>query len=817
VRLSRRPPAAAASSAPDPANSAHPAEMIAGLVVEDHLEPRVRLPADILRCITACIEIAIVVGLALLAKATAKGVEVDLFYASRRLATGITTPLAFIGTAAILVMPVLVAGWLIFLGQLRRVIEAALIGLAGAGVTLACNGLLGLSPLAGLLHALGKASSQSVGVPLDAYLAGLVAYITVLGMSGMPRWRTVFWLAIGFYCLASVASSNGQNSVLTLLISLLIGRAAGTGLRYATGTTSQRPTAAEIAAALSANTSPVVEIRRVPDASTDNRTYATVQRDGGRLDVTVFDRDQQAADAIYGLYRGLRLRSQVSGPSPLTVERAIERRALMTYAVEDAGVSTPRLRAVLRVGPEAAVTAVDHHAGQTLTDLPEPPSDDQIGRIFDAVLRLHQHRVTHRALTADHILLTGNGSGPVMLLEPGGGEVAATDLQVRLDLAQLTATLALLVGPDRAADAAREKIGKDVASLVPLLQPVALHRSTRTALRQHREVLPALRKRLVGSVPASDLPPEQLERFRPRTVVTLVASIFAAYIVIGQLGRVSFAHVLRTSDPRWIVAAVALTAVTYFGATWSLTGFVVEKLHLFRTFMVQLAGSFVTLVTPAAVGGVALNIRYLQKSDVEPADAAASVGVSQVFAFGLHISLLVIFAALTGTTHTTSFRPPGWVYIALGVLGGAVLVVLSIPAGRRLARSRLAPALGQVIPRLLDIAQRPVKLTEGIGGAFLVTSAYILCLEVCVLAVGGHASLAAIAVVFLTGNALGSAVPTPGGLGAVEAALTAGLKLAGLPGAAAVSAVLLFRLITFWLPVPFGWFALSYSQRRGLL
>ena len=77
--------------------------------------------------------------------------------------------------------------------------------------------------------------------------------------------------------------------------------------------------------------------------------------------------------------------------------------------------------------------------------------------------------------------------------------------------------------------------------------------------------------------------------------------------------------------------------------------------------------------------------------------------------------------------------------------------------------------------------------------------------------------IASIAVVYLTGSALGSLIPTPGGLGAVEAALTAGLTAAGLPGAVAVSSVLLFRLLTFWLPVPFGWAALNYLERKQVL
>jgi uncharacterized protein (TIRG00374 family) len=132
-------------------------------------------------------------------------------------------------------------------------------------------------------------------------------------------------------------------------------------------------------------------------------------------------------------------------------------------------------------------------------------------------------------------------------------------------------------------------------------------------------------------------------------------------------------------------------------------------------------------------------------------------------------------------------------------------------------RARVSPTLGQVLPRLLDVAQQPVKLAQGIGGALLLSLSYILCLAACVAAFGRSLPIASIAVVYLTGSAIGSILPTPGGLGGVEAALTAGLTAAGLPGAVAVSAVLLFRLITFWLPVPFGWAALSYLERHQAL
>jgi uncharacterized membrane protein YbhN (UPF0104 family) len=797
--------------------------MAAAVVVQDELEPRIRLPSDLLRCITASIEIALLIGIALVGKQAAAGVETDVVNASLRLAKHLIAPLHSLAFIALLVLPVALAVRLIMIHQLRRLAEAVAIGLVAAGMTIACNAILSLAALTDLYGALLRPHSPIGANSLDPYLAGLAAYLTVIGMTGRPRWKTWFWLAISFYCLTSLASP-GNSTVLSLLITLLIGAAAGSGLRYLIGTNTERPSAAEIAAALSAAAVPVVEIRRVPDTSTENRLYTARSRDGVRLDVTVFDRDQQAADALYRIYRRLRLTSQVSRSAPLTVSRAVERRALMAFAVQHAGVSTPGLAAAVRVGPEAAAIATRHLDGTTLAAFGDPPPDDRLVQVWDAVLQLHRHRVTHRSLTAEHIQLSGAGGAgaggtEVSLLEPGDGDVAATDLQLRLDLAQLTATMALLVGPDRAADIASEKLGPAaVASLVPLLQPVVLHRSTRTQLRRRKDVLPTLRKRFAGGEPAGAVPPEQLERIRPRTVLTLVAAIIAGYIVIGQFGRRNFIPVLRHSDWRWVVVGLALSAITYVGAASSLSGFVLEKLRFARTLLAQLAGSFVTLVTPAAVGGVALNIRYLNKAKVPPAEAASSVGVSQVFAFALHILMLVIFVALAGGSHSTSFRPPSWAYIALAALGAVVVVVLALPAGRRLIRSRVAPALGQVIPRLLDIAQNPVKLAEGIGGALLLTFSYILCLEVSVLAVGGHAPFFAVGVVYLTGSAIGSVVPTPGGLGAVEVALTGGLTTIGhVAGPAALSAVLLFRLLSFWLPIPVGWVALNYLQRHDAL
>jgi uncharacterized membrane protein YbhN (UPF0104 family) len=742
-------------------------------------------------------------------------VETDIVGASRRLPHALLVIAPPISLFALLILPVALGVSQLVRRQVRHLTEAVATGLLAGAAAEVANTLLS-RPAAARLYDAIVMSRSGVGHldALDPYLVGLVAYATMIGLAGRPAWRNALGLAIGVYAIVQLAAAH--TTVLSVLLTLLVGRAIGLAVRYAAGSTSQRPPARDIAAALSAGDLTVTAIRRVrltgPGVS-GSRRYAVATQAGSQLDVVVFDRDQQAAGAFYRLYRWIRVHGQVSRTAPLSVDHTVERRALLSYATTDAGVPTPRLRTLVRVGPDAAVLAYDHCAGTTLAQRNPGYTDAELGRIWDAVTQLHAHHVTHRGLTADRIMFTADDR--VMLLDPGDGDVAASDLQIHLDQAQLIAELALVAGAEKSAGLAVEKVaGGELVAVLPLLQPVALARSTRKALRRHRDVLPTVRKILLAAVPGGEVTPVQLERIRPRALVTLVASVAAIYLLAGELARASPSRLLGSADWRWAAVALALSAVTYVGATLSLTGFVAERLNFPRTLLVQLAGSFITLVTPAAVGGAALNVRYLQRKKIPAPVAVASVGVSQVAAFVLHILLLVVFGAIAGTGTTSPIKPPTWAYFVLAGLVVLAGVVLAVPAGRRLVQARLSPTFGQVLPRLLEIAQRPRKLAEGVGGGLLLSFVYILCLAACVAAFGRSVPFAKIGFVYLTGSAIGSIIPTPGGLGAVEAALAAGLTAAGVPGGVAVSAVLLFRLLTFWLPVPFGWAALNFLERR---
>jgi uncharacterized protein (TIRG00374 family) len=785
-------------------------------VVSDHLETRIRKPADLLRCLACGIEIVLLAAVGVLAAATAAGVETDIVGASRRLPYTAFTAARSLTLFALLILPVALAVRELVKRRGRRLWEATGTGLLAAAAVGVVNAVLRGPGSEQLYHAITMthATAGRHTSPLDGYLAALIAYTSMIGLARRPRWRTATWLIVVAYALVNLAAL--QTTVLSLLITLLTGRAIGLAVRYGAGSLSLRPSAGQIAAALSTVGCRLAEMRRGTPAGAESRYYAATARGGARLGIYVYDQDQQAAGAIYRLYRTIRLQVQVAHRAPLSVDRLVERRALLSYAAENIGAPTPRLCALVRAGPEAVALAHEHHDGVTLAELGRDPADAELRAIWDAVRELHAGRITHGELTADRILLTSDGG--VMLLDLSSGEVAATDLEVQLDLVQFVTELAVYAGPARTAELVVSQLGRrEVAALVPLLQTVVLAPATKAALSRSKEILPTLRRELLASVPGGEVAPVRLERIRLRTLVSLVATVVAAYLLAGELGRSSLASALRSANWWWGLAGIVLSGLTYAGATLSLKGFVTERLSFVRTLLAQVASSFVTLVTPAAVGGAALNIRYLQRRKVPAAVAAASVGVAQVAAFIVHILLLVVFVAVTGASRSRAFKPPSWVYFLLAGIAALALIVLAFPAGRRLLRSRVAPALGEIVPHLLQLAQQPRKLASGIGGALLLSAAYILCLYVCVRALGGVKPIPSVAVVYLTGSALGSIVPTPGGLGAVETVLSAGLVATGLPGAVAVSSVLLFRLLTFWLPVPVGWVALRYLEREDAL
>ena len=781
------------------------------IVIEDGVIPRrLRRPLDLARLALA---LAITVGsvaLGWFATGTTTGLEQDLAGGARLLPDAVVLIINVIGGIGTLLLPIAGAIALIARRRVRQLFDALVALLVTVVVLTVLSILVSQYGDARLLIAL-TGSNDPANAATTPILGGLLAFITASRLMSRRPWNVLSSVVMG--SLVVVAILSATIAIAGLAASLALGWAVGLAIRYAFGIQTTRPSGAQVADALDRGGLPITMLR-AQESTSRGRRYVATTRNGGLLLISVLDRDLEGAGLVRAIWTSLRLREEPSNAA-FNMRRALEHAALVSYAGEAAGAPEPRLLLASEVGPDSCVLAYQHIEGVRFSELEEVTDDDLRG-VWRAVRTLHEHQISHRSLTADHLLRAADGS--VWLIGQETGSIAASDVSMRIDVAETLCTLAMLTSVDRAVETGRSVMGLNaIGKALPALQPVALSRTTRTQLRKHKGLLISLRDRLVEIRPGADEETIQFERVKPRTLIMIVVGTIAGYVLLSQLARVDLATLITTADWRWIAAAFVFSVLTYFGSAWSLSGFVPERLRLVHTLQAQIAASFATLVSPPTLGSIAVNVRYLQKAGLHPALAAASVGVSGVVTFVVHILLILGFGVAAGTAADFTFDPPRFAVILVAAVAVLALGLIAIPRVRKEITQRVRPLVREVVPRLVTVAQRPAKLAEGIGGILLLNLSYIAVLFACVEAFGGSISLALVAVVYLAGATLGQAAPTPGGLGAVEAALAAGLTAAGLDAGLAVSAVLLYRLITFWLPTIPGYWAFTKLGREGLL
>ena len=780
------------------------------LEIVDVTPARVRRPWDLVRLAGLVLAGVLLTGVGLIASDTTSGINADLVRLLAEVPPLLLRLLRTLAAFGALAVPLAFMAREIVRGQTRRLVEALATGMIAIAVVEVLNWLIASFAAATLRSALIRPGAEASVRPLDTYLAALLAFVAVVGVAQDPRWRAVLVAATGLY-VGSVFTAT-RVSLLSLMLSLVIGATVGIAVRYLAGSLNERPDARQIAAALAGRGIALRRLERIHSAAEEYRSYLGTDTGGRQLQVHVLDRDLIVSGAVYNAYRLARIRTEVAPSPALSLERVAEHRSLLAMAAAAAGVAMPRLLAGVRCGPNAIALVYERVAGSPLAE----PTDRQLDELWTSVLRLHRSRITHRGLRAATLLVQPDGA--VLLPIPQDGTVFATDLRINLDRVELLISTVALVGVQRAVRSARRVLTDDeLAATVAVLQPIALSRQTRQALRQDPGLIETIREEVQGQTQQQPPEPARVERVRPRTIISVVAVLVAGYLIVGQLGSVDLLTVLAGARWHWVPLVLVASAASYPAAALALTGYVGERLSFARTVLVQLAASFAGFVTPPAVGGLAVNIRYLRKAGLPTAGAATSVGMAQLVNGMFHVVLLIAFAAATGVSTRHSVPIPGWAFGLLGALGVLISVALAVPVTRRWMLARLLPPLHEALPRLLYLLTTPVKLAEGVIGALLLNGSYIAALWCAVHAFDGRIALAQVAVVYLAGAAIGSAAPTPGGLGAVEVALATGLAAAGMASAAAISAVLLFRLATFWLPVPAGWLAMHWLQRRDAL
>ena len=531
-------------------------------------------------------------------------------------------------------------------------------------------------------------------------------------------------------------------------------------------------------------------------------------------------RDERSADLMFRLYRFLRVKN-VGDRGPFTsLQRMVEHEAFVALYSSDMDILTPRLVVSTSAGNDGFLLAYERVAGDSLDRVEdEAITDEVLQSIWRGVELMRSRRIAHRDLRLANVLLAPDQRP--WLIDFGFAEIAATDEMLDTDVAELLSSTALKVGVKRAVDAAIAVIGKAaVASAAPRIQPLALSTATRKSLVARKPLCDDLRKYAGEASGAGDVEPQDLQRIKWRTLLVFVSLAIAFYLLIPQLADVSGVwSKIKQADLTWALYALGASALTYVGAALTLTGAVPARIRFFSTLGTQLAGSFVNRIIPARVGGIATNVRYLQKQGIDLAVASSSVGLQQLSGLLVHVSLSFAFLVWAGRSGVGAFDflPSGQtVLIGLTAVLALSGLLFLLPAGRGVLRKRVMPLLRRSGQGVGQVVRRPFKVAELLGGSALLTLCYISALVFSVHAFGPtEVSVASIGVVFLIGSAISSAAPTPGGIGAVEAALIAGLTAVGLDRDVAVPAVFLYRIATFWLPILPGWIAFVLLQRRG--
>ncbi len=333
--------------------------------------------------------------------------------------------------------------------------------------------------------------------------------------------------------------------------------------------------------------------------------------------------------------------------------------------------------------------------------------------------------------------------------------------------------------------------------------------------------------------PEAEPAPAKPERNLRRTAFWLVVTGVSLYLVAPSLIEVlSSWEDLDRVDWWWFAAMVALQALG-FGCLWYVQRIALHAVDWTPVIYSQLAGNALSKVAPAggAVGG-ALQYRMLVESGARKGRVATAITATNLLTFAvvLVLPVLAIPAFLTGSVDRDLVTAT---LIGLGVLlllTAAAIALLAFDeplawVGRRVqavrnALRRSSEPLRALPDRLITERDRLLETLgprwgRAVAGTVARWAFDYLTLIAALAAVGSHPSPLLVLLAFCAAQVLAQVPVTPGGLGFVEAGLTATLALAGVSAGAAVVATLAYRLVSYWLPLPVGLAAYA-AHRRSL-
>ncbi|WP_072804960.1 lysylphosphatidylglycerol synthase transmembrane domain-containing protein [Rhodococcoides yunnanense] len=646
------------------------------------------------------------------------------------------------------------------------------------------------------------------------WIAMLAAVLTVSGPWLPARWRRLWWLLL----LAFVPIHLFVSTVVPArsLFGLSAGWCIGALIVLVVGTPALE-VPLDQAARLLAGRGHVVDSFKVlkPAGSGPLVLSATTEGTAPAVVVEMYGENQRSGGALRQAWRWLSFRNSESAPLHASMRRAVEHRALMAIAIGEIGVASSK---PIMVAALARGWALYAHSAPRGMPVDESSPDSLATSIWTGLHTLHTNQISHGDLRSVEIR---NDNGQALFGGFSFAELGASDAQMQSDVAQMLISTSALFGEKRAVRIAIETLGEDtVLTASRRLTRSAIPARVRKSVTDGKGVMNAVRDEVLQQTGADKIKAEQVTRFTRNQIIQLVLLIGLVYVAYPFISAVpTFVTELKTANWSWALLGLAVSALTYVGAAAALWACASGLVSFRNLTIMQLANTFAATTTPAGVGGLALSVRFLQKGGLGAVRATAAVALQQSVQVITHVSLLIFFSVVAGTSADLAhFVPdPTVLYLIAGVALGIVGTFMFVPTLRRWLRNAVRPQLKEVFGELGDLLKDPKRFFVIIIGCAATTLGAALALWASIEAFGGGTTFVTVTVVTMIGGTLASAAPTPGGVGAVEAALIGGLAAFGLPASIAVPSVLLYRVLTCWLPVFCGWPTLRWLTRKDMV
>jgi undecaprenyl-diphosphatase len=301
------------------------------------------------------------------------------------------------------------------------------------------------------------------------------------------------------------------------------------------------------------------------------------------------------------------------------------------------------------------------------------------------------------------------------------------------------------------------------------------------------------------------------EKARGRMLL-LLFFLLLLYVIVPRIGNLSDSwRVLGGVQPEWVVGSSVLVVYTYLLAAAMYMLLAAKKLRFGTTFGVQVASAFANRLLPAGLGGLTLNVQYLRKSNHTLAQSIAVAGTINLLGLIGHV-LLLLAVLIVGGASLMSMHSPFDTHAWVVVLVTAIILTLTMALFNKF-RLNAYRLIIEVLAYVTSYRKRLRAFAAALCCSMLLTAAYVGVLYMCLHGLGIELSPLNTFIVFTLGIAAGTITPTPGGLGGTEAGLFAGLVAYQVPSSDALAAVLLFRMLTYWLPLLPG-FVLFVSVRK---